>query len=74
MAGQQPMEHRTDAANDEFTGIIGGNEQDAPEAWRFSIDVATQWEAAVNSAAVPRTRRVILRTAMVMKPRWLWAP
>jgi uncharacterized protein (TIGR01777 family) len=61
--------HRTDAANDEFTGIIGGNEPGAPEDWRFSIDVATQWEAAVNSAAVPRTRRVILRTAMVMGPQ-----
>jgi len=61
--------HRTDAANDEFTGIIGGNEPDAPEEWRFSIDVATQWEAAVNSAAVPRTRRAILRTAMVMAPQ-----
>jgi uncharacterized protein (TIGR01777 family) len=61
--------HRTDGANDEFTGIVGGNETDAPESWRFSIDVATQWEAAVNSAAVPRTRRVILRTAMVMAPQ-----
>jgi len=60
--------HRTDADNDEFTGIIGGNEPGAPEEWRFSTDVATQWEAAVNSAAVPRTRRVILRTAMVMAP------
>jgi uncharacterized protein (TIGR01777 family) len=60
--------HRTDAANDEFTGIVGGNEPDVPDSWRFSIDVATQWEAAVNSAAVPRTRRVILRTAMVMAP------
>lgn len=60
--------HRTDAANDEFTGIIGGSEEGVPESWRFSIDVATQWEAAVNSAAAPRTRRVILRTAMVMAP------
>lgn len=61
--------HRTDAANDEFTGIIGGSEPDVPEAWRFSIDVAKKWEAEVNSAAVPRTRRVILRTAMVMAPQ-----
>jgi hypothetical protein len=60
--------HRTDAANDEFTGVIGGSEPDAPESWRFSIDVAKQWEAELNSAAVPRTRRVILRTAMVMAP------
>jgi uncharacterized protein len=61
--------HRTDAANDEFTGIIGGSEPDAPESWRFSTDVARQWEAEVNSAALPRTRRLILRTAMVMAPQ-----
>jgi uncharacterized protein len=60
--------HRTDAANDEFTGIIGGHETGIPDSWQFSVDVATQWEAAVNSAAVPRTRRVILRTAIVMAP------
>jgi uncharacterized protein (TIGR01777 family) len=60
---------RTDAPNDEFTGILGGDEPEAPEAWRFSIEVAKQWEAAVNSAALPRTRRVILRTAMVMAPQ-----
>lgn len=61
--------HRTDAPNDEFTGTIGGTEPNAPESWRFSIDVAKQWEAELNSAAVPRTRRVILRTAMVMAPQ-----
>lgn len=61
--------HRTDAANDEFTGVIGGSEPDAPESWRFSTDVAKQWEAEVNSAALPRTRRLILRTAMVMAPQ-----
>src|SRR6185369_6379422 len=32
--------HRFDAANDEATGIIGGDEPDAPAAWRHSIDVA----------------------------------
>jgi len=61
--------HRFDAPNDEFTGIIGGSERDAPESWHFSIKVAKEWEAAVNSAALPRTRRVILRTAMVMGPQ-----
>src|SRR3977135_1372605 len=29
--------HRTDAANDEFTGIIGGHEAAVPESWRFSV-------------------------------------
>src|SRR6185369_11218915 len=40
--------HRFDAPNDEETGIIGGNEPDAPETWRFSIDVAKAWEQAAN--------------------------
>jgi hypothetical protein len=32
--------HRYDAANDEASGILGGREPDAPDTWRFSIDVA----------------------------------
>jgi uncharacterized protein len=61
--------HRFDAANDEFTGIIGGAEPGAPETWRFSIDVAKAWEAAVTEAKpLPRTRTVIMRSAMTMSP------
>jgi uncharacterized protein (TIGR01777 family) len=58
--------HRYDAANDEATGIIGGAEADAPESWRFSIDVARAWEAAALEVDTPRTRRVLLRSAMTM--------
>ena len=61
-------EHRYDAPNDEATGILGGNEPDAPDTWRFSIDVATAWERALDQADVPQTRKVKLRTAMVMNP------
>lgn len=60
--------HRYDAPNDEETGIIGGGEPDAPEKWRFSIDVARSWEAAVDEAETPGTRRVKLRSAMIMSP------
>ena len=60
--------HRYDAPNDERTGIIGGNEPGAPDTWRFSIDVATRWEAAVDEAPVPNVRKVKLRTAVVMSP------
>lgn len=38
--------HRYDAPNDERTGLIGGNEPDAPAKWRFSIEVAKAWERA----------------------------
>ena len=60
--------HRFDAPNDEATGIIGGSEPDAPETWRFSIDVCTNWERVFNESATPLTRKVLLRTAIVMRP------
>lgn len=58
--------HRYDAPNDEHSGIIGGNEHDAPPSWRFSIQVAESWEAAAMAFETPATRKVMLRTAMVM--------
>jgi uncharacterized protein (TIGR01777 family) len=58
--------HRYDAPNDEVSGIIGGDEGDAPEVWRFSIDVARAWEQTFDEAAVPQTRKVALRSAMTM--------
>jgi NAD dependent epimerase/dehydratase family enzyme len=36
--------HRYDAPNDEASGILGGSEENAPDTWRFSIDVARSWE------------------------------
>lgn len=36
--------HRFDAPNDEENGIIGGSELNAPDSWKFSIDVARAWE------------------------------
>lgn len=58
--------HRYDAANDEATGIIGGNEPDVPAYWKYSIDIAQAWERTLAEADTPRTRKVALRTAMVM--------
>ncbi|HEV7743838.1 MAG TPA: TIGR01777 family oxidoreductase [Pyrinomonadaceae bacterium] len=60
--------HRYDAPNDEATGIIGGSEPNAPHTWRFSIDVATSWERIFNEAATPRTRKVLMRSAIIMSP------
>lgn len=60
--------HRYDAPNDETTGIIGGGEPNAPSTWRFSIEVATAWEHALDAADVPNTRKVKLRSAMTMSP------
>jgi len=60
--------HRYDAPNDEASGLTGGEETDAPSAWRFSIDVARAWEGAFRDAAAPHTRKVALRSAMTMSP------
>ena len=60
--------HRFDAANDEATGIVGGSEQNAPDTWNFSIDVVTSWERVLNEAMTPHTRKVLLRSAIIMSP------
>jgi uncharacterized protein (TIGR01777 family) len=60
--------HRFDAPNDEGTGIIGGDEPNAPDTWRFSFDVAKRWEAALEEVQTPQTRKVALRSAMTMSP------
>jgi uncharacterized protein len=54
--------------NDEYTGIIGGCEPNAPEKWRFSIDVARSWEGEFTLVHAPQTRKVLLRSAMTMSP------
>jgi uncharacterized protein len=60
--------HSLDRAMDEETGEIGGNEPGAPSTWRFSIDVATNWEEALFVAATPHTRKLALRSAVIMSP------
>jgi uncharacterized protein (TIGR01777 family) len=60
--------HGYDRAHDDLTGRLGGNEPDAPAYWRTSVDIATSWERALDEAPTPRTRKVALRTAMVMWP------
>jgi uncharacterized protein len=60
--------HRYDAPNDEASGIIGGSEPNAPDTWRFSIEVATSWERALKEAPTPNTRKVLMRSAIVMHP------
>lgn len=58
--------HRFDAANDEVTGLIGQNAPGAHPSWKFSIDIARDWEAELTAADTPTTRKVVLRCSMVM--------
>jgi len=60
--------HRFDAPNDEATGRIGGGEPGAPPSWAFSVEIARAWEEAQRRASTPRTRKVALRTAVVLSP------
>lgn len=60
--------HRFDQANDEATGIIGGTEEGVPAYWSFSVDIARAWERAQAEAPTPHTRKVALRTSIVMAP------
>jgi len=60
--------HRYDAPNDEASGILGGDEPGAPDTWRFSIDVVKAWERAAEEVRTPQTRKVLMRSAMVMSP------
>lgn len=61
-------EHRFDAPNDDDTGIIGGNDPNVPDTWRFSIDVAKAWEMAANDVPTPQTRKVLMRSALTLSP------
>jgi hypothetical protein len=55
-------------ANDEATGLIGGEESHTPLYWEYSVRIARRWEEAQAEADLPATRRVAMRTAMVMSP------
>lgn len=60
--------HRFDAPNDDVDGVIGGSEPEAPDTWRFSIEVAKAWEKAALETGTPKTRKVLMRSAMTMSP------
>jgi len=58
--------HRFDAPNDEVTGILGGDEPDAPRTWQASNEIAMAWERELARADTPRTRKIAMRSAMTM--------
>ena len=60
--------HRVDAPNDEATGLMGGEEPGVPGYWAHSVQIARKWEQVLADAPTAATRKVALRTAMVMSP------
>ncbi|WP_406177188.1 DUF1731 domain-containing protein [Streptomyces sp. NBC_00996] len=60
--------HRFDAPHDEATGVLGGTEPGVPGYWAYSVEIAKAWELAQERAETSYTRKVALRSAMVMSP------
>jgi uncharacterized protein len=60
--------HSPERDMDEASGELGGSEPNAPATWRFSIEVAKDWERTFFAAETPQTRKVALRSAIVMSP------
>jgi len=52
----------------EISGTIGGAESNGSPSWNFSIEVAKRWEEALWACQTPATRKVALRSAIVMSP------
>ena len=60
--------HALDRPMDDVDGEIGGREPGLPDTWRFSYDVAISWEKAFFDAGTPQTRKIALRSAIMMSP------
>jgi uncharacterized protein (TIGR01777 family) len=68
--------HALDRDMDETTGEIGGNEwigegifrRHAPAKWNWTVHLVREWERAFFGTPTPRTRKVALRTSLVMNP------
>jgi uncharacterized protein (TIGR01777 family) len=65
--------HSFDKPMDEHNGEFGGHTaamqiRDDSDPWDFSIKVAMDWEAAFVSVWTPQTRKIAMRSAIVMSP------
>ena len=60
--------HATDRAMDDVDGDVGGGEAGLLSSWRFSYDVAISWEQAFFESKTPGTRKIAMRSAIVMSP------
>lgn len=66
--------HATDRDMDEAAGEMGGNEwvgegiwrRRAPEKWNWTVRLVREWERALFAVPLPRTRKIALRTSLVM--------
>lgn len=45
---------------------IGGNETHGSSRWKFNVELVRAWEAEALAAKTPNTRKIMLRTSMMM--------
>jgi len=57
---------RFDAPNDDLRGELGGDEPGTPYKWKASIAIAKAWEAELEKAHTPKTRKVAMRSSITM--------
>jgi uncharacterized protein (TIGR01777 family) len=60
--------HTLDHPQDEFTGEILTPQPGVPETFNFSVGIGLQWEQAFYESNTPATRKIALRTSLVMSP------
>jgi uncharacterized protein (TIGR01777 family) len=60
--------HGYDLAHGESSGRLGGNEPNVPSYWAEMVEVVSAWEETLARANTPSTRKVALRTSLVMSP------
>lgn len=59
---------KPDLPSDEDSPVDDLSSTNLPDAWKFAARLAVEWERACTSSPTPKTRKVILRTTLVMSP------
>jgi uncharacterized protein (TIGR01777 family) len=60
--------HGYELAHGESSGRIGGDEPNVPSYWAEMVEVVRHWEETLARAETRSTRKVALRTSLVMSP------
>jgi uncharacterized protein len=60
--------HIPDRPMDEAKGVLGGIEPGLSSAWKFPFEVGRAWEEAFFSTPTPRTRKIAIRSSIILSP------
>lgn len=60
--------HARGESFDEFTTRTGADDMSTPETWRFAAEVCRQWEEVFHAMETPATRKIALRTTLMLSP------